>query len=228
VLAWAAVLNAALLAAIGIPHVDREAIAFAVLMLVGVGFTRLSRRGIAGIALLLVLFLDEEFWMASAAVSNVQTQESLFAILQPLVLALASAAGIVAAAGSIIRRRVRVVLAVRPIAAVGAAVFVVALAAEVSLNPVQAGSSSGLAMTIHNTAYSSRSLTASTEQVSISITNQDLFWHTFTIDRLGVNVAVPVGGHRTISFTAPSGTYIFYCAIPGHRQAGMQGSLRVP
>src|SRR5437588_671899 len=76
-------------------------------------------------------------------------------------------------------------------------------------------------------ADSTKTLTAGSGQATVSIANQDLFWHTFTIDKLGVNVLVPVGGHRELSLNLAPGTYIYYCAIPGHRQAGMQGTLTV-
>jgi uncharacterized cupredoxin-like copper-binding protein len=45
--------------------------------------------------------------------------------------------------------------------------------------------------------------------------------------KLGVELALPVGSHRRITFSAPSGTYIFYCRIPGHRQGGMQGTIKI-
>jgi plastocyanin len=64
-------------------------------------------------------------------------------------------------------------------------------------------------------------------QVTVALTNHDLFWHTFTIDSLGVNLKVPVGGRRQVTFSAKPGTYHFYCAIPGHRAAGMEGTLVV-
>jgi plastocyanin len=38
---------------------------------------------------------------------------------------------------------------------------------------------------------------------------------------------VPVGGERRITFSAEPGSYEFYCRVPGHRQAGMVGTLRV-
>ena len=33
--------------------------------------------------------------------------------------------------------------------------------------------------------------------------------------------------NRRIVFNAPPGTYTFYCQIPGHRQAGMQGTITI-
>jgi hypothetical protein len=38
---------------------------------------------------------------------------------------------------------------------------------------------------------------------------------------------VPVGGERRITFSAEPGSYEFYRWVPGHRQAGMVGTLRV-
>jgi uncharacterized cupredoxin-like copper-binding protein len=35
------------------------------------------------------------------------------------------------------------------------------------------------------------------------------------------------GGSKTVSATLRAGTYKFYCSVPGHRQAGMEGTLTV-
>ena len=42
-----------------------------------------------------------------------------------------------------------------------------------------------------------------------------------------MNVDIPVGGVRRVALTLPPGSYRFYCRVPGHRQAGMVGTLRV-
>jgi hypothetical protein len=60
-------------------------------------------------------------------------------------------------------------------------------------------------------AYSSTSLAAPAEQVTVVLTNHDLFWHTFTIDQLHVDLEAPLGGTREEAFTAPPGSYRFYC-----------------
>lgn len=45
------------------------------------------------------------------------------------------------------------------------------------------------------------------------------------INQVGANVST--GGVSTVSVKLAPGTYTFYCAVPGHRQAGMQGTLTV-
>ena len=41
--------------------------------------------------------------------------------------------------------------------------------------------------------------------------------------------ATPVfaGGSKTLTLTLKPGKYTFYCTVPGHRQAGMEGTLNV-
>lgn len=52
--------------------------------------------------------------------------------------------------------------------------------------------------------------------------------HTFTVDESGINISIPAGKTVSQDITAgKTGTFTFYCAVPGHRQAGMQGSLEV-
>jgi uncharacterized cupredoxin-like copper-binding protein len=35
------------------------------------------------------------------------------------------------------------------------------------------------------------------------------------------------GGSRTLTIKLKPGTYTFYCSVPGHRQAGMEGTLKI-
>jgi uncharacterized cupredoxin-like copper-binding protein len=35
------------------------------------------------------------------------------------------------------------------------------------------------------------------------------------------------GGAKTVSVSLKPGTYKFYCSVPGHRMAGMEGTLTV-
>ena len=232
---WAAVTAAILQGIVGIAHIDREAIGFAVFFAVGVGILLRARQGgrayTVTVVILGLLFADVAFWMITATWSNVRNHEQLLYIVEPLALACASAAGLIGVAGRLVDRRNRATRKGATAVTVAAlATFIVCLgAAAVSgWGKEQTQGPNDLALRIHNTAYSTTTITAHSGQVTLYVTNEDLFWHTVTIDRLGVELALPVGSHRRITFTAPSGTYVFYCRIPGHRQGGMQGTIKVP
>jgi uncharacterized cupredoxin-like copper-binding protein len=53
--------------------------------------------------------------------------------------------------------------------------------------------------------------------------------HDFTIDALDLKVTANPG--ETVEFEIPAGTaadeYQFYCSIPGHKEAGMTGTLTI-
>lgn len=50
--------------------------------------------------------------------------------------------------------------------------------------------------------------------------------HTFTIDELGLDQQFTYGKDAAVMFTASKkGTFKFYCAVPGHREGGMVGTL---
>ncbi len=76
-------------------------------------------------------------------------------------------------------------------------------------------------------SFSHTGLAARSGEVTVALANEDLFWHTFTIQELGVDLLVPVGAVRTVTFDAPAGTYEFICRIPGHPEAGMKGTLTI-
>jgi plastocyanin len=79
-------------------------------------------------------------------------------------------------------------------------------------------------------AYSTKTLAAKTGRVTITMTNMSPLEHNLTIAQ-GSNVlgATPTftGGTKALSLVLKPGTYTFYCSVPGHRQAGMEGTLTV-
>ncbi len=63
------------------------------------------------------------------------------------------------------------------------------------------------------------------QPVKLTIKNNGT--HTFTVDELGINEMLR-GSQVTIEFTPnKTGTFNFYCSIPGHRQSGQFGTLVV-
>jgi plastocyanin len=81
-------------------------------------------------------------------------------------------------------------------------------------------------LTITDFAFSPGSLTVPAGNVTLAITNAGQLPHTFTIDGLA-NVDLAPGQSATVGFSAPAGSYRFYCAVAGHVSLGMTGTLIV-
>jgi plastocyanin len=79
-------------------------------------------------------------------------------------------------------------------------------------------------------SYDTRQLSTKAGSVTITMTNMSPLEHDVAVAQ-GSTVlgAVPrfTGGSRTLTLKLKPGTYTFYCSVPGHRQAGMEGTLTV-
>lgn len=65
------------------------------------------------------------------------------------------------------------------------------------------------------------------QTVKLTLTSTDMS-HTFTVDELGINITAGRGQTVTKEFTAQkAGTFTFYCAVSGHRAAGLRGTLKI-
>ncbi len=79
-------------------------------------------------------------------------------------------------------------------------------------------------------AYNTKTLTAKAGTVSIVMSNSSPLEHNVTVaEGSKVLGATPTfaGGSKTLTLKLKPGTYTFYCSVPGHRQAGMEGKLTV-
>lgn len=66
------------------------------------------------------------------------------------------------------------------------------------------------------------------QTVHVTVENTGDIVHTFTIDEFDVHVSLDPGDQQEVTFTATeAGTFEFYCAEPGHYEAGMYGTLIV-
>lgn len=226
----AAILETSLLAVAAITHLDREAAAISLLM--GLATVLLFWRPNRAVVLATtLLFANVAFWMVTATVSNLETREGLAVIILPLALALTSFTGGISAATFLLigRRRDGPQLA----AAALALCSILAFATVAGLSLIEGGDAQAqhpgdIVLRMHNTAFSTRAIKATTGPLHLYVVNDDLFWHTVTSDRFGIDLKVPVGSHRRIKISAPTGTYTFYCRIPGHIQAGMKGTITIP
>jgi plastocyanin len=78
--------------------------------------------------------------------------------------------------------------------------------------------------------YDTDALSAKAGTVTIVMTNMSPVEHNVTVAQGGkVLGATPtfMGGSKTLTLKLKPGKYTFYCSVPGHRQAGMEGTLTV-
>jgi uncharacterized cupredoxin-like copper-binding protein len=86
----------------------------------------------------------------------------------------------------------------------------------------------GQTITMVDIAFQPNALTipANTD-VTITLNNTGVTMHNFSIDQLGISVDVQPGQTGSVTINATAGTYQFYCNVPGHKEAGMVGTLTV-
>jgi uncharacterized cupredoxin-like copper-binding protein len=80
-----------------------------------------------------------------------------------------------------------------------------------------------------NTTYVEKTLMARSGQVlGVVVVNHDSIVHAFDIDGLNIHVPLPATSSTLIAVKpTASGSVEFYCSVPGHRQAGMDGMINV-
>jgi plastocyanin len=98
-----------------------------------------------------------------------------------------------------------------------------------------AGGSSSLSIAANPSgqlSYDKKTLSAKAGKVTITMTNSSSVGHNITIQQ-GTSGSVlgstPTfsGGSKSVSLNLKPGTYTFFCSVPGHRAAGMVGTLKV-
>jgi plastocyanin len=80
-------------------------------------------------------------------------------------------------------------------------------------------------------AYDTTSLSSKPGKVTIDFTNPSALEHDVAIEAEGKELAgselIANGATTSASAELAPGTYTFYCTVPGHREAGMEGTLTV-
>jgi plastocyanin len=95
-----------------------------------------------------------------------------------------------------------------------------------------AGAEAGAAEAVTVESYdiyfepSELSIPANTD-VPVSLPNLGVTLHNFSIDELGIDVDIDPGATEETLINAPAGEYEYYCNVPGHKAAGMLGTLTV-
>ena len=62
-------------------------------------------------------------------------------------------------------------------------------------------------------------------EVTILLPNLGAAPHNFSIDELDISVDIAPGETKEVTINAPEGEYEYYCNVPGHKEAGMVGTL---
>lgn len=66
------------------------------------------------------------------------------------------------------------------------------------------------------------------QEVVLRLVNRDSYAHAFDIDEFNVHLTMEGKATQIVRFTpAKPGRYAYYCGSPGHRAAGMEGTLIV-
>jgi plastocyanin len=76
-------------------------------------------------------------------------------------------------------------------------------------------------------AFATTKATAPPGKLTLQMENKSGTPHDIVIDGKGKGQVVQNGGVSKFSASFDAGSYTYYCSVPGHRQAGMQGKLTV-
>jgi uncharacterized cupredoxin-like copper-binding protein len=91
------------------------------------------------------------------------------------------------------------------------------------------GASSSVTLDLTEMKFTPNTFTVkSGDKVTVKLDNKGTVLHDFSIDSLKIAQTVKPGATATVTFTAPAaGTLDFYCDQPGHKAAGMTGTITV-
>lgn len=77
-------------------------------------------------------------------------------------------------------------------------------------------------------AFEPSELEAEAGTISIALTSEGSLVHDVVVEEAGNTEVVEArGGTEVGTIDLDAGTYTFYCSVPGHRTAGMEGTLTV-
>jgi plastocyanin len=105
--------------------------------------------------------------------------------------------------------------------------------AEATEEPAAEGGSSEiplLALEDGSLAYDTTELSAETGDITIAFSNPSGTPHNVAVEGEGIEEVlgeVVTNADAPITVSLEPGTYTFFCSVPGHRQAGMEGTITV-
>ena len=103
-------------------------------------------------------------------------------------------------------------------------------AEEEEESPVEAGGTLKLAADPTQIAFDTTTLTSKPGKVTIDFENPSALEHNVAIEQEGKQLATSATiakGKASVTADLAPGTYTFLCTVPGHAEAGMEGTLTV-
>jgi nitrite reductase (NO-forming) len=98
---------------------------------------------------------------------------------------------------------------------------------EAGTAPAESGGEQEVTVTGHDIYFDPAEVHIKAGKVKFILPNEGAAQHDFSIDELGIQVDMPPGSTQELEADIPAGTYEFYCNVPGHKDAGMVGTLVV-
>jgi len=95
--------------------------------------------------------------------------------------------------------------------------------------PSSAGQGATVVVVMVDISFQPKEITiAANTDVAVSLPNQGAAVHNFNVDELNIHSGdVQPGQTGSVTINAAPGDYQYYCSIPGHKEAGMVGTLHV-
>jgi hypothetical protein len=194
---WTAAVLCVAVAAVGLRSGDTETLVIAGLLLVANALLRFGR-GVLGTIAVGLLAADIAFWLTPALVTNLVNGVGAHGVVVPAVLAALALVLLVACAGALRRRRAPAPTT-GPAVAVLAGVALVGVASGLALFGDDEGPQPGdVRVDLEDTAFVPDEVAVDAGPTAFFVQNEDLFWHTFTIEGTDVDVRLASRGSRRI------------------------------
>jgi plastocyanin len=102
-------------------------------------------------------------------------------------------------------------------------------AADAPTANASTGTDAAVTFVADDVVYNEAPSTVPAGQVAVELVNQGSVPHDVVIEELAHQVVAHADGGQTVTgqISLEPGTYTYYCSIPGHRPAGMEGTFTV-
>lgn len=100
-------------------------------------------------------------------------------------------------------------------------------AADTPTTAAEDAAGATLSVTAQDIKFAATEPSTSAGSVTVELVNEGAAPHSFVIEGQDFRIEAPAGETVTGTVELAAGSYTFFCDIPGHRDAGMEGTLTV-